>query len=74
VATALQRSAVHRRLAVRIRALAEARDMSLNKLSDFAGISRSQLGRVLRCDQSPTLSLLERIAKALDVTARELLD
>lgn len=47
--------------------------MSLNRLADFAGISRSQLGRVLRCKQSPTAATLAKIAAALGVATRELL-
>lgn len=48
--------------------------MSLNKLADFAGISRRQLARVLDCSASPSLSTVEKIAGALGVTVVELLE
>ena len=65
--------AYHRQLAMKIRDLAERKKMSLNRLADFAEISRSQLGRVLRGEQSPKLSALRKIAEALGVSTRELL-
>jgi transcriptional regulator with XRE-family HTH domain len=65
--------ALHRHVAAQIRALAERRGMSLNKLADFAGISRSHLGRLLRGAHSPTLEMLAKIAAALDAELRDLL-
>jgi transcriptional regulator with XRE-family HTH domain len=66
-------SALHRRIAASIRAHADRQKISLNKLADFAGISRRQLARVLNCEQSPTVATLEKIAAALDVGVRDLL-
>lgn len=66
-------SALHRRIAASIRERARRQEVSLNKLADFAGISRRHLTRVLVGEQSPTLATLEKIAKALDVKLRELM-
>lgn len=66
-------SALHRQIAARIREHAKKRKLSLNKLADFAGISRRQLGRIVNCEQSMMVSTLEKIAGALDVSVRELL-
>ena len=65
--------ALHRHIAARIREHARRRKISLNKLADFAGISRSQLGRVLRCEQAPTTVTLAKLAAALNVNTRDLL-
>lgn len=53
-------SALHRQIAARIREHAKRRKMSLNKLADFAGISRRQLGRILNAEQSTMISTLEK--------------
>jgi len=66
-------SVLHRRIAATIRDRADRQEVSLNKLADFAGISRRHLSRILSGEQSPTLATLEKIAKALDVKLRDLL-
>jgi transcriptional regulator with XRE-family HTH domain len=66
-------SALHRQIAARIREHAKKRKLSLNKLADFAGISRRQLGRLVNCEQSMMVSTLEKIADALGVGVRDLL-
>ncbi len=66
-------NALHRHIASRIRTLAEKRGVSLNKLADFAGVSRRQLGRILKCEVSPSVATLEKIAGALEVELRDLL-
>ena len=57
----------HTALALRIKALASEKGKSLNRLADFAGISRSHLSRILNQGQSPTVATLEKIAHALEV-------
>ena len=63
----------HRYLAVRIREYAKRKKWSQNQVADFAGLSRSQLSRLVAGKQSPTLATLLKIAAALDVGVRELL-
>ncbi len=65
--------ALHRHVAARIRELAAQRHVSLNKLSDFAGVSRSHLARILNGESSPSLATLARIAFALDGSTRDML-
>ncbi len=69
----MPKDVLHRHVAARIRELARRRKVSLNKVADFAGISRSQLARVLGCESSPSLATLHRIAAALETTTRDLL-
>ncbi len=55
-----------------IKTLAEERQLSINRLADSAGVSRSHLAKVLRGVHSPTLATLDLIALALGVTTRSL--
>ena len=47
---------------------------SINRLADFAGISRSYMSTILRQKNSPSLRTLQKIADALDVEVRDLLE
>lgn len=69
----MPKDALHRGLAEAIRRLVRRRKLSLNKLADFAGISRSHLARILKCESSPSLAVVAKIAEALDVDVAELL-
>jgi DNA-binding Xre family transcriptional regulator len=71
--SAALRDTLHRHVASCIRELARRRAVSLNKLADFADISRSHLARILNGESSPSLSTLRRIAAALDTSTRDLL-
>ena len=64
---------LHRRLAANIRGIAQERQIALTHLPDRAGVTRSHFWAVLRGEKSPTLRWLERLAKALNVDAAELL-
>lgn len=63
----------HERLAGRIRLLAEARGMTLTRLADFSGRSRSHFWDVLAGRKSPTLQWMASIAGALAVEPWELI-
>ena len=69
----MSESELHYAVAKRIKELAEARKLTINRLADFAGMSRGYLSKLLRGEQSPTLRTLERIAVALEVEVRDLL-
>jgi transcriptional regulator with XRE-family HTH domain len=56
-----------------IRHLREAQGFTQAALARRAGLSRMHVIRIERDDISPTLDTLERIAKALGVTVRNLL-
>lgn len=60
-------------IAKNIRALAEEREMSLDSLADFAGVSRRQLYSFLSGEKDATIGWLEKIADALGVELADLL-
>jgi transcriptional regulator with XRE-family HTH domain len=60
------------RLATRLRRLRHARRLTQAQLAAKAGLSREYLARLETARQDPTLSTLEKLAKALRVTAAEL--
>jgi transcriptional regulator with XRE-family HTH domain len=61
------------RLALRLRALRQARGLTQAQLAAKAGLSREYLARLETARQDPTLTTLEKLAKALKVTAGDLL-
>jgi transcriptional regulator with XRE-family HTH domain len=62
-----------RDVAMRIKQLRKKRGMSQAALAEAAGISRTYLARLETSRQDPTLSTLEKIAKALKVKTGKLL-
>ena len=54
--------------------LAAGKAYSINRLADFSGLSRGYMSLLLRRKNSPSLETLEKIAAALDVTVRDLLE
>jgi len=62
------------RMATKIKALREQRKMTQEQLAERAGIGRSYLARLETARQDPTLSTLEKIAKALRVKVAKLLE
>ncbi len=62
----------HRRIARRIRTLAQSRHIPLSHLADRAGAGRTHLFNVLAGRASPTIAWLVRIANVLDVDVAEL--
>ena len=62
------------RVATNIRALRERRRMTQEELARAAGLSRGYLARLETARQDPTLSTLEKLAKALRVNVARLLE
>jgi transcriptional regulator with XRE-family HTH domain len=60
-------------MAMRLKMLRKARRMSQEALAARAGISRTYLARLETARQDPTLSTLEKLAKALKVPVEKLL-
>jgi transcriptional regulator with XRE-family HTH domain len=54
-------------VAMRLKQLREKRGMSQEVLAEKAGISRSYLARLETAKHDPTLTMLEKLAKALRV-------
>lgn len=61
------------KLAAKLRALRERRGMSQEQLAEAAGLGRSHLARLETARQDPTLTTIEKLAKALKVKPAELL-
>ena len=59
--------------AQRVREAALAKGYSINRLADFAGLSRGFVSEMLREQKVPSLDTVERIAAALDVEPWRLL-
>lgn len=61
------------KLAAKVKALREQRGMTQERLAEAAGLSRPHLARLETARQDPTLSTIEKLAKALRVKPAELL-
>ena len=66
--------ALVRKVAARIKKLREERHMTQEDLAVKAGVSRGYLARVETGRHEPTLSTLEKLAKALKVKVGKLLE
>jgi transcriptional regulator with XRE-family HTH domain len=60
-------------MAIRLKELRKERGMSQEDLAARASISRTYLARLETARQDPTLSTLEKLAKALKVPVEKLL-
>lgn len=60
-------------LAQNVRSLRKAKGMSQEELADLCDIHRTYIGSVERCERNVTLSTLEVLATALDVSIPQLL-
>ena len=54
-------------LARNLRRLRREKGLTQEELADRMGINRNYVGMIERCENSPTVDMLERIAKALQV-------
>ncbi|MEN2414223.1 helix-turn-helix domain-containing protein [Flavobacterium mesophilum] len=61
-------------LGVHIRQLREKKGMSQQDLADDCEIRKTQIGRIERAEINTTIKTLIKIANALDVEPKELLD
>jgi transcriptional regulator with XRE-family HTH domain len=60
-------------IGVTVRRLRAERGFTLQALADESGISKSYLGDIEKGRKNPTTDVLEAVAQALDVPARQLL-
>jgi len=61
-------------MAAKLKALRERRGLTQEQLSEKSGVSRTYLARLETGRQDPTLSTLEKLAKALGVKVGKLLE
>lgn len=59
-------------LKIYIREIREAQGLSQGKLSKLSGVSSSHIGYIENGEREPTISVLCKIAKALNVDIKEL--
>jgi transcriptional regulator with XRE-family HTH domain len=62
------------RMAARLKTLRERRGMTQEQLAKKSGVGRSHLARLETGRQDPTLSTIEKLAKALGVKVGRLLE
>lgn len=65
---------VRQRLAVNMKRLRKERGWSQETLADEAGLDRTYISGIERQVKNPTVTVVERVAKALDSSLGELLD
>ena len=57
-----------------LRRLREERDLSQDELGNRAGITRNYVGMIERRESSPSIDVIEKLAKALRVSPMTLFD
>lgn len=62
-----------KKFAKRLRQLRKLNKMSQEKLAEKANLSLTYISNIERAEQNPTLTSLEKIAKAFNITLAELL-
>jgi len=62
------------RIGLNIRIIRELRGLTQEKLAELAGLHRAYIGQIERGEKNIGLRNLEKIAKALDVPTRTLVD
>jgi transcriptional regulator with XRE-family HTH domain len=56
-----------------LRILRKQKGLSQEELADSAGINRNYVGQIEREEKSPTIDVIEKLAKPLDVWPEELI-
>ncbi|QNE32456.1 helix-turn-helix transcriptional regulator [Sphingomonas sp. NBWT7] len=64
---------IRSRLALNVRRLREAKGWSQEDYADRAGIHRTYVSDIERAKRNPTITVVEKLAVPLEVTASELL-
>lgn len=65
---------IRERVALNIRKIRSGNGLSQEKLADLCGLHRTYIGSVERSERNITIKNLDRIANALGVDARDLLE
>lgn len=65
---------IRKRFGTKLRSLREQHGWSQEEFADRAGMHRTYVSSIERGIRNPTLSVLERLAKALGISMAELLD
>ena len=65
---------INEKLGIKIRFLRIKMKLSQEQFSELAGLSKNSIGMIERGQMSPTLETLEKIAIALKIELKELVD
>ena len=65
---------VRQRLAKNMRRIRRAKGWSQEELADRASVHRTYISGVERCVRNPTITIVDRIAQALEISVGELVD
>ncbi|WP_281859578.1 helix-turn-helix domain-containing protein [Litoreibacter halocynthiae] len=65
---------IRERVALNIRKIRKSNGLSQEKLADLCGLHRTYVGSVERSERNITIENLDRIAHALGVDARDLIE
>ena len=68
------KSNINEEVGFNIRRIREERDLSQEELADLAGLHRAYIGQIERGEKNMGIKNLEKIAKALNVSIKVLLD
>lgn len=64
----------HQKLAATVQNLRKSKGLTQAKLSELTGINRTMIGRIEKCDYTPTIEQLEALAEVLDFEPNELFE
>jgi len=65
---------VYRQFATKVQKLREAKEYTKSELSSRADLDLSYIGKLERCEKSPNLRTIIKLANALEVPVKELFD
>lgn len=67
-------SDISKMFATKLQELRLSKNLSKSRLSELAGLDLSYIGKIERCEKSPNLRTIAKLATALDVPIKELFD
>ena len=65
-------SDIAKMFATKLQELRLSKKLSKTRLSELAGLDNSYIGKIERCEKSPNLRTIAKLATALDVPVKEL--
>jgi transcriptional regulator with XRE-family HTH domain len=57
-----------------LRRIREKRKLTQQELSDEIGVDKTYIGKIERGERSPSLSVIQEVARALDISIKSLFD
>lgn len=63
-----------KQFATKLQQIRTAKNYTKSKLSGLAGLDISYIGKIERCEKSPNLKTIARLAMALEVPIKDLFD